>query len=230
MNNWTSDVERESKKNATSYAVTFFPDCKNKTAIFMPSTTCYDIIEMKKQNKINDKTNFHIVDNLKSPDFKDAYDPDEYFKLKTRKTLKQILNTNNKLNVNFYFENIQDIINLKKNTFDLIYADTCCNYNESLRDWIRYWPTIQSIKKNGVFALNVTLNRYNIDYPIKLKRNPVIKSFNNTESNKKNMEKVKMIASDIENNTKYIFKTVALIQYYDKIQSQMGLMIFKKMN
>lgn len=234
MNNWSeSSILFDSKEIATSCAVKYFPNCKNKTIVMMPSTTCYDLIEMKKQNIVDESTIIYNVDNLKSKDFKNVDNSIEIFKRKYRENIKKIFGNDKlyKLNKNNFIlkQNIQNIpLSIFMDECDLVYADTCCTYNDDIRKWISNPPFLGTLKQNGVFALTVTLNRYKINYDICLNHNYDIHCFNQMEYSEKNIEKLKMIASDVEKNTNNILETKALIHYFNTIRSQMGILIFQK--
>lgn len=229
MNNWTSSKNFESKEKATSYAVSYFPNCKNESIVMMPSTTCIDVREMVKQNKIDASTSIWNIDNLKSADFKKIYDKKSFFEKTYRKNIKSIIKNCDMNKYHFIYDYIQETvltIQTKKGKLRLIYADTCCTYNEGIRSWISKAPFRESLKKNGIFALTVMLSRHKIDYPINLNHSYDIISID--KENENQIEKLKMIASDIEQIPESGLITKALISYSDDYRSPMGILIFKK--
>lgn len=239
-NKWTALKNFDEKKKATKLIVNYFPDCKGKKMISLTSTTCLDLEEMKKQNKINDSTILFNIDNLESNDFIGTKtNKKQLHKQAVKKRYREIMGSDifyNKNKDNFILgQNIQDIplsgYVFEKNNecCDLIYADTCGFFNESILTWMEKAPTLQSLKKDGIFALTVLLSRYKLEGDITFpKSNPDIIVIGQSISKKIFLEKMSIIANKIENKTNNILQCSAMIGYGDNCQSPMGVIIFQK--
>lgn len=244
INNWVSTKKLDEKKKATQIIVNYFPNiCDNGHAVLMPSITCYDVEELKRQNKINNSTFLHVIDNLASPELKNKKGKntlstkDSSFRSILKKRFREIIGSDifyNKNKNNFVLgKKIQDISLLNyasdKNLkgFDLIYADTCGTYCEKMMNWIIEKSTIDSLKQNGIFAITMLLSRKKIEGDITFpSSNPDLLLFG--KSKKVNSKKMFIIANDIEKNTSNVLKSKALIYYEDYFKSPMGVFIFEK--
>lgn len=233
-NNWTSDRSFESKKKATEYAVSYFPNCRGKSIVMMPSTTCFDIQEMYKQNKIDNTTKCDIYDNLKSIDLNEYKKTNfqtkrDYFKQEFKKTLKNIFGDDSFYTYNrkrFRLGiNIQEPHRFSQKHFDLIYADTCGQYNEFIAQFIN--RCTDYLTKGGILAYTTSLNRFTLEgdenYP---RSNPKLINLGKYLDTFQN--KINIIANDIEKRTKNVLKTKSMIYYHDKSCSNMCILIFYK--
>lgn len=240
-NKWTSTKKFDEKIKITKRIVEFFPDCESM--IIMPSTTCFDLKEMKNQNKITDKTITFAFDNLKGVEFQGKnYRPSDkrmLYKKKYREACKQIFGNDDFYRLNednlFLGDNIQDkplqcLIDDKcSDGCDLIYADTCGEYKERIQHWISTPQFLSALKSNGVFALTILLKRYkligNTNQP---DSDPIITITGKGMSKMDYLKKLYIIANDVEARTKNVLQAKALIGYSDTQQSPMGVAIFQK--
>lgn len=239
-NNWTSTKKFDEKKRATQAIINYIPNVCDGHIVLMPSNTCYDIKEMKSQNKINSSTTIHIVDNLACNELKGKREEKIVaYKESCKKRFREIMG-NDELFINnqnnfILGKNIQDFPLLIK-TFDksprgcdFIYADTCGTYTRELINWIGNVHTVCSLKEGGIFAITILLVRN--ETPIEGNNNcpmsnPDLLLFG--KNKEKNANKLYIIANQIEEITRYLFKSKALIYYEDYYKSPMGTLIFQK--
>ena len=228
MNNWNSKMDLTNKKFATKLLIDYFYDFCGKCIVLMTGITCGDVLELKKQGKIDLSTKFIVIDNLQSKDYKGMKTGKRelsFIKIVKEKIFDIM---GGEVYIEFIFRDIRNTplnIYFPINIYDLIYADTCCTYTGS--DWCTNQSFLESLKTGAYFAYTVLLTRNKIEGneedPIS---NPNWISLG--KDYELNHRKMNVIANDIEKNSNGVLVSKSLIYYYNNIQSPMGICLFQK--
>lgn len=184
---WNLGRNFNKKREVAELLAESFPDCRGRSVVMTPSTTCFDIEAMRKCGKMNSKTLLYGFEHLRSscfePRMKSAYrhvlSSNPYwvgkrvvndFLLEFKNRLHEIFGTDGfyeSARKRIVFGNIlESNLNIEfervayGSGFKLIYADLCGVFNSRLLTWLCWNSTIGSLSSDGKLAFTVILNRW----------------------------------------------------------------------